>query len=138
MVNKIGALELPNISGVPSASISGNTLNFDGYFETRIELTQLQEMFRKAEGGTTIHTLIGGNQIGFDTTEGAVLTQYCEFDADHIKNGYYLLRSLNCNFEQYDSYYPFSITLFFLGTTSYMQSGFMVYGLEEVDNDWNI
>ena len=138
MANTIGPITLPNIAGIPTVSFSGNVLSFEGFFDTREELLQFQEMFRKAEGGTTIHELIGGVQIGHDVTEGSVLTQYCTFDAEHVQDGYYLLRSIDCNFEKYDSYFPFSVKLFFLGTTGLLQGGYTVFGLEDVTNDWNI
>lgn len=138
MTNKIGALEIPYLTRPPTVSLSGNILKVSGYFATRAELAQLQEMCRKAEGGTSIHTFVGGIQTGFDCTEGSVLTQYCEFDADHIKDGYYLIRSLNINFENYPSHYPFSLELMFLGTPDYLQAGYSVYGLEEIENSWGI
>lgn len=136
MANKIGVLELENVSGNPAPSISGNSVRLEGYFSTRAGLAQLQELFRKAEGGTTVHTLLGGVQTGYDCTEGAVLTQYCEFDFTHLQDGYYLLRSLNINFLQYINYFPFAVELFFLGTTGLLTEAYTVYGLEEIDNDW--
>ena len=138
MANKIGALTLEYMAGIPSITVDGNSIKFEGYFSTREGLLQLQELFRKASGGTTIHTLIGGIEVGYDCTEDAVLTQFCEWDFDRLQDGYYLLRSLNTNFEQYHSYYPFSLTLHFLGTKAYWQDGYMIYGLEEIDSDWGL
>lgn len=138
MANKLGVITTSNLAGIPAVTLQRNSLTLEGYFETREELLQLQEMFRKAEGGTTIHTLIGGIQVGYDCTEDSVLTQYCEFDADKLQDGYYLLRSLDINFEQYANYYPFKIVLFFLGTKAFWQDGYSIYGLEELTNDWGI
>ena len=138
MANKVGALTLPNIAGVPAISLAGSVLSIEGFFSTREELLQWQEMFRKANGGTTIHNLIGGIQIGYDCTEDSVLTQYCEFDADQIQDGFYLLRSLDISFEKFASYYPFSVRLFLLGTTGFWQNGYFIYNLEELTNDWGL
>ena len=138
MANKIGVLTLEHVAGIPNISLSGNQLSIEGYFSTREGLLQLQEAFRKAEGGTTVNTLIGGIQIGYDITDDSVLTQYCEFDFSHIQDGYYLLRSLNVRFEQFDAYFPFAVKLFFLGTKAFWQEGYSVYGLEERDSDWSI
>lgn len=136
MTDRIGALEIYSVHNPPSVSFQSNVLQFEGHMDTRAKLAQLQEMFRKAEGGTTVHTMIGGIQIGFDCTEGSVLTQYCEFSQEHLQDGFYLLRKLNINFIAYPSYYPFAVELFFLGTKAFWQDGYMIYGLDELDNDW--
>lgn len=138
MANKIGSLTVARIAGIPSVTVGENVVSIEGYFTTREALLQLQEMFRKSVGGTTVYPLIGGIQVGYDCTEGAVLTQWCEFDFDKLQDGYYLLRSLNVDFEQFAAYYPFSVKLFFLGTKAYWQDGYMIYGLDELTNDWGL
>lgn len=135
MANKIGALTF-GIVAIPPVSLSGNSLRLEGYFSEREDLLQLQEMFRKAEGGTVTYTTIGGTVMGYDLTEGSVLTQYCEFDIEHLRDGYYLLRSLDCNFRQLPEYFPFSIELLFLGSTALLQESLQIYQLEELTNDW--
>lgn len=138
MANKIGALVLEHVAGIPNISVGGNEVSIEGYFSTREGLLQLQEMFRKSVGGTTVHVLIGSVQAGYDVTEDSVLTQWCEFDFSQLQDGYYLLRALNINFEQYHSYYPFSVKLFFLGTKAFYMDGYSIYGLDELDSDWDI
>lgn len=138
MANKIGVIILEHLAGVPSITVDSNTVKLEGYFSTREGLLQLQEAFRKSIGGTTIHTLIGGIQVGYDCTEDAVLTQWCEFDFPQLQDGYYLLRSLSTNFEQFHSYFPFAVQLFFLGTKAFWMEGYSIYSLDEESGDWDI
>lgn len=136
MTVKIGSKTITNLAGIPPASQSDNSLSFEGYYATRLLLDELRELFRKAPNGSAINTFLGGTQFAYDKTEDSVLTQYCTFNSGYLIDGWYVLQRFSYNPEQYDAYFPFNVSLFFLGTTANVQLGLTVYDLEEEDSDW--
>jgi len=109
-------------------------------------LHSLRELFAKCRTGTTLHEVPGWRPYGEDLDEEQRNTQYIIFNqGDKSITGWYLLR--NFTMMQTETprgfAYNFDVVLFFLGTKSYYQPGFKVYGMDDVedevaDNDWGI
>lgn len=135
MTDKIGIFEL-NI--IREMSRSGNVVSLESYFSTEAEFRSWEEYCRKTPGNVSVHTLLGGRQVGVDITDGSVLTHYCTFDSDKLKDGWYMILSMDSRGEHMPSYFPFTVQLLFLGSTAQYMDGYSVYGLEEVTNDWSI
>lgn len=102
---------------------------------------QLRELFAKCRAGTTVVDVPGTRPAGFDHTEDAVLTVYCEFThGNKPRDGYYLLRGFSFT----DEPTPTGLSrivyleLFYLGSTTYYQECFEAKDLDEEDNDWDI
>lgn len=138
MVVMIGSKLLPNLAGVPPASRQDNRVSITGFFSSRLKYDELRELFRKAPNGVAINTFLGGHETGFDKTDDSVLTQYCIFDDDYIKDGWYMLLGAGYTPEKYQSYFPFNATLLFLGGQGTIQLGFSAYLLDEETNDWGL
>lgn len=135
MTDKIGLFELYTVREM---SRTANMFTLESYFRTEVEFRQFEEFCRKATGNVTVHNLLGGQQIGVDITDGSVLTQYCEFDSDKLKDGWYMIVAMDSRAEHKHNFWPFTIKLLFLGTRQLYQDGYSVYMLGEVDNDWGI
>ena len=135
MTDKIGVFELHTVKEMSRA---GNRVTLESYFRTEAQIRQFQEFCRKTPGNVKVHTLLGGRQVASDITDGSVLTQYCEFDSDKLVDGWYMIMALDTRAEHLHNFWPFTITLFFMGSTGLYQDAYSVYGLEEVNNNWGI
>ena len=136
MANLLGPLTLPYIDS--AARLSDNALVLGGYFSSRAALDGLRELFRRAPDNTSVKTVVGGREQGYDLTDDHGLTAYCLFDSDRIPDGWYLLRALRYVPDEYAGHYPFSAELFFLGTDGFWQRGYDVEDLTEESNDWSL
>ena len=100
---------------------------------------QLRELFAKCRAGTGIGDVPGSRPSGFDHTEDAVLTVFCDFTHGHkARDGYYLLRGFSYSEDPSAVGLSMIVTmeLFFIGSTSYYSEEFMAYDLGKADNDW--
>lgn len=138
MTHLLGDFELPNIAGTPVIVRRANTYFFYGFFPTIAALEQLQEMLRKSPSGAWTIVRLGESEEASDNTEDSVLTKYCYFDIEELRDGFYLLSALETRFEKYESYYPFKLTLLFLGTDGRCLDGFTLFSFDEESNDWGI
>lgn len=135
MADQIGDFTLHAITDY---TISGSKVTLNGYFRTRAEFDQLWEMCRKAEGNVAVNGLVGDRQVGFDVTEDSVLTYYCQFDDEKLLDGWYMIMGLGYPQRHLHDYWPFSLTLFLMGTDAVLIAGFYLSLLEDEENDWGI
>lgn len=128
---------------------SGYTVSMMGSQNDSEGFNELRELFAKAEFGTAIHAVPGERPFGEDLTDDLSLTQYVIFThgtSGKPQDGYYLLRPGHSFVEDRTPEghsYVWSINLFFLGTDSFYQNGFVVKGMTDVatekdDNGWGI
>ena len=118
----------------------GYEIEVFGTVNTLAQLTQLKELFAKAEAGSAIHDDIPGERpIGEDLTEDHQNTQYCAWThGEKPQDGFYLLRGIQ-TFEDDTPVgfaYSFSMSLFWMGTDSYYQDGARAKNMEHLENDW--
>ena len=110
------------------------------------ELHGLRELFAHAYYGTSIHGSLGGKPVGEDMDADRRNTQYIQFThGDRPITGWYLLQGFTMfqDVTPLGFAYNFDVVLFFKGTKSYYQPGFMVDDMDDVgdevaDNDWSI
>lgn len=138
MANTIGDKEL-YVEGSPSPpKLGSNSLSVAGHYFTELSWVELWEIFRRCPGGYALNTVIGRYQIAHDLTEDSVLTQYCSFDDTRLVCGWYILTGFDAPYENLAGYYPYSLGLFFLGTTATLVDSFSVEAIEEAYSDWGI
>jgi len=135
VTDKIGVLPLHAITDY---NRTDNQVTLSGYYRTRDEYDQLHEIFRKAVGNTSIFSLIGGHESGYDVTSDSVLSQWCQFDHEKLFSGCYLLLSIDYSQRNLYNYWPFTVKMLFLGMTAILVDGFECAGMEELDGDWGI
>ena len=138
MVVFIGTKILNNVSGIPGAARSNNDVTLQGFFSSRKSFTEFDEMFRKSVSGISRNTYFGGRETGFDKTNDSSLTKYCLFDDNYLKDGWYMIYDFSYVPEKLQDYFPFSISLFFVGTKNFIGLGFTAFLLNEEINDWSI
>ena len=113
-----------------------------GSCDLLVHLNEIRELFAKCLAGSAIHDDIPGERpIGEDLTEDNQNTEFLEWThGDKPITGWYLLRGTQ-TFED-DSpvgfAYNFTLSLFYIGSTSYYQAGYAMKGLELATNDWGI
>lgn len=117
-------------------SLSDYSVNLAGFFTTAQEREELRELCADSRS-TSVHEAVGGGIIAEDSSDGAMLIQYCQFDEDQYIDGWYIITSFNYSPEAgWPNYYPWSMTLAFIGTTSDYMEGYDLGNIREVPNDW--
>lgn len=100
-------------------------------------LNSLDELFAKTEGGSAIHIIPGGLNLGEDNTDTLRNTHYCTFGDPNVPDGWYLLRSFQRG-EEGPIFFEFSIELYFMGSEAIYLPAFLCEGLGQIENDWDI
>ena len=128
-------IQVPN-----SAAMDGYNVELIGLMGSEDEFEQLRELFSLAES-TAVQMVPGRRPIGWDATEDEVNIRYVTWThGNKPENGWYLLRSYN-TFENESaeghSWY-FIVNLVFLGSTEYLQDGYILKNLEQEISDWGL
>lgn len=103
-------------------------------------LHQVRELFAKSRQGTSVIDVPGSKPLGNDHTEDSVLTRYVDFThGSKAKDGYYLL--IGYDIEESPSARGLEpvieLSLFYLGSESYLQENIVVADMEKTTNDWS-
>ena len=128
-------LSVPN-----SASLDGYNVGVVGIVSSEAIFDQLRELFSLCET-TGVQWVPGRRPIGWDPTEDEINIRYVTWtDGDKCETGWYLLRGYNT----YEDESPrghsqyFVIDMVFLGSTEYLQDGYILKDLEAEINDWGL
>jgi hypothetical protein len=128
-------IQVPN-----SAGIDGYNVELIGLMGSENEFDQLRELFSLCET-TAVQWVPGRRPIGFDPTSDEINIRYVQWThGDKPEDGWYLLRSYNTienESAQGHSWY-FIVNMVFLGSTDYLQDGYISKDLEAEINDWGL
>lgn len=128
-------IQVPNSAGMDNYNVE-----LIGLMGSENEFDQLRELFALCES-TAVQMVPGRRPIGWDATEDEVNIRYVQWThGNKPRDGWYLLRSYttvdNESAEGHSWY--FIVNMVFLGTTEYLQDGYILKNLEVVENDWDI
>jgi len=139
-VTKIGSLTISS----PSEYVrEGSQVSLTVLQAGEALFQSLKELFLDAEYGTVVHEVPGSRPIGEDLTPDNSYTVYCLFThgtSGKPDDGYHLLRGYTYfDDESPEGHsYVMMLRLFYLGSTATLQDGYIVFDLEEEENDWDI
>ena len=128
-------IQVPNAAGVDGYSVELiGTMGSEALFD------QLRELFSLADT-TGVQIVPGRRPIGWDPTEDEVNIRYVTWThGNKMEDGWYLLRSFTTRegpsaigHAQY-----FIVNMVFLGSTEYLQDGYICKNLEAEINDWGL
>lgn len=128
-------IQVPNRAGM-----DGYSVELIGLMGSPDEFKQLRELFSLADT-TAVQIVPGRRPIGWDPTEDELNIWYVAWTHGvKPEDGWYLLRSFN-TFEgesaRGHSWY-FIVNLLFLGSTEYLQDGYILKDLEVAESDWGL
>lgn len=134
MTDQIGGVEIEILSVF---RLNRRVISLSGDLSTESNRTELEELFRDSESGGMGHIIPGGPPLVEDYTDDERYIQFCIFDSDRIKDGWYLLQGFQKG-EDVTSLYPYTVKLFFYGTMADVKPGFAITDVDEISNDWGI
>lgn len=115
---------------------SHRDITLGGHFVTAAERNLLSEMCATSHNASVL-SLLGGGIIGQDNSIGKLLIVYCQFDEDQYFDGYYIITSWNYSPEAgWPNYYPWALSMSFIGSGAGHYEGFDIGVLKDVENDW--
>ena len=126
---------------VPSdATLDNYYIELIGVVETEVIFDQLRELFSLCDT-TAVQMVPGRRPIGWDPTEDEVNIRYVQWTAGNKpKEGWYLL----LKYDTFENETPrgfaqhFIVNMVFLGSTEYLQDGYILKDLEAEINDWGL
>lgn len=136
MTNKIHDFELHSVQ----ANMFGRkNVRLEGY-ETEIsKLISLWELFGRAEYNTLYKERLGGPAHITDLTNDQRNMVFCSFDTEELIDGWYALKSFTfLPVAGRIDWFPYRITLVFIGTHAMYQQFYGVVDQQAVTNDWSI
>jgi hypothetical protein len=119
---------------VEDYQLAGHTVTLMGHEETWAEFLAIRELCQDFESAVVRYSL-NGRVIAEDPTENKNLIQYCRFDATIVEDGYYIITGFQY-LPQFANYYPYQLTLVFIGSQEGVYEGLDIFNLVDVANDW--
>ncbi|MHA2022045.1 MAG: hypothetical protein ACTSWQ_00105 [Candidatus Thorarchaeota archaeon] len=127
------------LNAVQGYSFSRKEARIEGYETTKENLMSLVELFGRAEWNVIFKQRPAGQSYIMDLTNDQRNIVYCDFDTEELISGWYALKSFayipragRINF------FPYRISLIFIGTMANYQQFYGIVDMETVSNDWSI
>ena len=118
---------------------SPKDVRLDGYESDREQLQALIELFARSDGNVIRHPRLGGQAKYTDLTGDQRNIRYCNFSTIELVSGWYALNFIRYAPEKAKlNYYPFRLSLFFIGTASGNQQYYELETITDITNDWSI
>jgi len=132
------------IHDIPLNSVDGFTftqkqVRLDGYETDKAQLIALKELFARAEHNVLYKERPGGQSIIVDLTSDQRNKRVCSFSTAELLTGWYALKSFRYLPRQARlNYFPYRLTLLYIGTMAGYQRYYEVQNIGSVTNDWGI
>jgi hypothetical protein len=118
---------------VEDYQLDGHTVTLIGHEETWANFLAIRELCLDFESAIVRYS-VNGRVIAEDPTANKNLIQYCKFDASIVEDGYYIITGFQ--YHPHPSYYPYQLTLVYIGTQEGVYEGLDIFNLVDVENDW--
>lgn len=114
-------------------------VRIEGHEIEKSKIIQLKEMFARAEWNVIYKERPGGPPFILDVTGDQRNMRFCSFDTEELFTGWYALKSFNYSPRKGKiDFFPYRITLLYIGTETGYQRWFAIENLGTVTNDWGI
>ena len=133
MTDTFGPISLSNLRVV---SIDGDRCQLVGYFTSTKERDELRELCSKWRASRVVE-LLDGTTYPADLSDTSQNIVYCLWDKGEFIEGFYLIVGYS-----YDpgighrNFYPYVLTLEFVGTRGNYLRGYEINNIVNVSNDW--
>ena len=116
--------------------LGGHETLLGGWSLTAVDREELRELCADADTAVAYELASGGLVIE-DPSESHMLIQYCTFTENQFYTGFYIINSWNYSpLVGWPNFYPWSLTMTFIGTRGELLEAYDVGYIGEQENDW--
>ena len=136
MVNQIHDFEMNSVGGY---MLSHKEARLEGYETDFAKFMSLFEMFKRAGDNVIFKPRPSGSAMVQDLTSDQRNIRLCSFDTTELATGWSALKSIHYRPEKAKlNYYPYRISMYYIGTLSGNQTWYNVSNLIVETNDWGL